>query len=436
MDEKGYTQTISTADFNETPRFLLEQPTGDVMVEGWDRPEISVSVDDKEGYFELEQSGSTVTVHNRPGRFNVVKFLEPAQEELREFGIEVDRVAARIERQVERQVRRAGRRMNMDLGLSAWRGGRDYYIRVPHDCDLNLRTSSGDIRVMGVRGNLFVQTTSGDVRVRSLAGNLIFNSASGDLYLEEFRGKLGLRTASGDIKARGLVLTELNVQSASGDLELDMARIPEAGFEVRTISGELELRMPHDARFHAEIHTVSGTIKTGYRRQQVDFRTSTKRETVLDVNGGGGAEVRLQTVSGDIYIHPRRQDESRPEVSDFGWQDTAQSRHAGHPEQGGAYTMDLSRNPEYARVAPAPAEPSPERRAAELEILQKVQSGELSPQEAVQRLSALDGGAAPAQAQTAAPAVSTAEVSEATEADEPVEAEQEESTSGEDETGA
>ena len=65
--------------------------------------------------------------------------------------------------------------------------------------------------------------------------------------------------------------------------------------------------------------------------------------------------------------------------------------------------MDLSRNPEYARVAPTPTEPSPERRAAELEILQRVQSGELTPQEAVQRLSALDGEAAAPATETPSP---------------------------------
>ena len=404
MDERGYSQTVSTAGLNETPRLVLEQPTGDVLVEGWDKPEIMVSVEDKEGYFELEENGSTVVVHNRPGRFNLVKFLEPAEAELREFGIEVDRVASRIERQVERQVRRAGRHVNVDIGLGAWRGGRDYYVKVPHDCDLNLRTSSGDIRVAGVRGNLFVQTTNGDVRLRDLAGNLIVNSASGDLQVDGFRGKLGLRTASGDIKTHSVTVSEVNASSASGDVTLDLANTPPNNFELRTVSGELRLDMPEDARFRADIHTVSGTIKTGYARGQVDYRSTHKRETLLDVNGGG-VTIRLQTVSGDIYIRPRRggDAESREE---FGWHNTSKWQPAERRQPEGASTMDLSRNPEYARVAPAPAEPSPERRAADLEILQKVQAGELTPQEAVQRLSALDGGtAAPPSTTGAVPSV-------------------------------
>jgi hypothetical protein len=199
-----------------------------------------------------------------------------------------------------------------------------------------------------------------------------------------------MRTASGDIRTRSVVVSEVNASTVSGDLSLDLAQMPESGFELRSISGELRLSMPEDARFRADVHTVSGTIKSGFRREQVDFRSTHKRETVLDVNGGG-VTVHLQSVSGDIYIHARRGDDAE-RADDFGWREKPHRQHAGHHEAPGAATMDLSRNPEYARVAPAaPAEPSPERRAAELEILQMVQAGELTPQEAVQRLAALDG---------------------------------------------
>ena len=81
-ETKGYTDTISTADFEETPRLILEQPTGDVHVEAWDRPEIEVSISDPEGLFEMQREGSKVLVHNRPGSFKLVNFLEPAREEL------------------------------------------------------------------------------------------------------------------------------------------------------------------------------------------------------------------------------------------------------------------------------------------------------------------------------------------------------------------
>ena len=98
MSDQGYTQTISTAEFLETPGLALEQPTGDVYIESWDRPEIQVSIKE-DGYFEIEQQGSRVEIENRPGRFKLVDFLEQGEdlrnigEDLRNFGIDIDRMA-------------------------------------------------------------------------------------------------------------------------------------------------------------------------------------------------------------------------------------------------------------------------------------------------------------------------------------------------------
>src|SRR3954466_15061807 len=138
MTNKGYTQTISTAEFLEIPTLVLEQPTGDVYVEGWDRQEIEVSIDD-EGIFEVEQNGSQVIIRNRPGKFKLVDFLEPAADELREYGVDLNKVSSHVERSIERSMQRGMRRMgknfNFNLDVSNWKGGRDYHIMVPQTCD-------------------------------------------------------------------------------------------------------------------------------------------------------------------------------------------------------------------------------------------------------------------------------------------------------------
>jgi DUF4097 and DUF4098 domain-containing protein YvlB len=379
-ETKGYTDTISTADFEETPRLILEQPTGDVRVEAWDRPEIQVSISDPEGLFELQREGSKVLVHNRPGSFKLVNFLEPAREELEEFGVDLGKVAARVERSVERSMRRMARKgLNLNIDVSNWRGGRDYTIKVPHECDLTLRTSSGDISVGGVAGTLLIQTTSGDMKLKGVEGNLLLTTASGDILIDGMDGKLGLRTASGDIRSRGLNLQEVSAASASGDLELEIENLPTRNFELRTVSGDINLFVPHDAQLKAEVHTISGSLNCGFPRSQVEYRATHKRETLLNLNGGG-VHAQLHTVSGDVYIRPRKNQDSR--------------------ERGGANTMDLTRAESYSSQSESDRENHgdivrPEgyvnRQQAELEILQQVERGELTPQQALDRLSRLDG---------------------------------------------
>jgi DUF4097 and DUF4098 domain-containing protein YvlB len=379
-ETKGYTRTISTAELNDTPRVSLEQPTGDVYVQGWDKQEIEVSTSDPDAYFEVEQEGSQVTIRNNPGRVKFIDFLEPVQSELRDLGVEVnmDKAASKVERSLERTLRRAGKHgfnVNIDLGNWSWRGGRDYYIKVPHNCDLSLRTSSGDLHITGVSGTLLCQTSSGDLRLKDLGGTVLANSASGDVTIVGLEGKLAVRTASGNIKTRDTNLDEVNVQTASGDVELDFVELPPRDINIVAVSGDLTIYAPYDARFTLQTRTVSGSLSCGFPREKADYKASNKRETTLDINGGGN-RIGVTSVSGDISIRPRKvpeADRPNPEMAGAGTTDLSRSQSSQDDNHG-----DISRPEGYVS-----------RQQAELDILQKVGTGELSPQEAMQALANL-----------------------------------------------
>jgi len=407
MSDQGYTQTISTAEFLETPGLALEQPTGDVYIESWDRPEIKVSIKE-DGYFEIEQQGSRVEIKNRPGRFKLVDFLEQGEdlqnlgEDLRNFGIDISKMATHVERSVGRSVERGmksvkkmGRNINVEVDVSNWRGGRDYQIMVPHNCDLTLRTSSGDMTIVGVNGTLFLQSSSGDLHARQISGNALIRTASGDIEIDELEGKFAVQTASGDITARNLGLSEVSVSTASGDLELELTRLPDGNTEIRTVSGDLNLYLPSDAAFRAEVHTLSGSVRCGFPREVVDYTASHKRQTILNVNGGGKS-MQVNTVSGDVSIRPRK---PRP----AGSQSESQGTAYGSPtvRTGGQPTMDLSRTQNQTQSAEASdtdpshgditqSEAYAARKQAELEILQQVERGDITPEDALDRLAALD----------------------------------------------
>src|SRR5438046_7979524 len=109
-----YTRTISTAEFTETPRLSLEQATGDVNIEGWDRPEIRVETSDEDEAFDIEQAGSQVVVRGKPFRFNfenLGNIMEPAIGELENLGIGLEKVAGKLQRKAARSMRHATHRM-------------------------------------------------------------------------------------------------------------------------------------------------------------------------------------------------------------------------------------------------------------------------------------------------------------------------------------
>lgn len=383
----GYTQNISTADFSQTPRLTIEQPTGDVHIQGWDQPAIEVAIAGSEGLFELEQDGSLVTVRSRPGSYKLVNFLEPVTEGLQNLGIGLERVAAKVERNVERSMRRMSKGFGPYMDPSSWAGGCDYYIKVPYDCDLNLRTSTGDLSVEQVNGTLFIQSTSGDIRMQRVGGNLVVHSASGDITINGVEGKLGARSASGDIKGDKANLAEVSVNSASGDIELGLLRVPERGCEVHTVSGDLTLSLPADARVTAEVATLSGDISCGFQRDQVAYNAQHRRGASLTINGGGPL-ARLGSTSGDVLIRARREESAPPAPA--------------QPDVPGTPTTDLSRSTpstegENARATSPEAkdrtEPEgyAERRQAALEILKAVERGELTSQQAMEHLANIEG---------------------------------------------
>jgi DUF4097 and DUF4098 domain-containing protein YvlB len=341
---------------------VLEQPVGDITIQGWDNTSIEIRTDDEEDDYDVDVSSSQVTLRNRPRKVHLGEGFESAMRGMGNFGVDVDRVARRVEKQVERGMRRF-KDFNMNIDIGRWSHSLDFNIKVPHNCDLMLRTSSGDLYVKDVNGTLFIQTTSGDVNMERISGNLLASSASGDIHVRGMEGKVGLRSASGDLGLENADLQELGVQTASGDITAFLKRIPEREFDVRTVSGDLRITVPADARLTAEMTTVSGDLRCKLPHEIIS--RSGRRSRTLIVNGGGPA-ARFHSVSGDVSVIPDRM-------------------------SGGARTEDLSRDEDDDDDEEDIMVPEGEvsREQAQLDILQAVQRGEITSQEALRRLSGL-----------------------------------------------
>ncbi|MDQ5825070.1 MAG: DUF4097 domain-containing protein [Chloroflexota bacterium] len=357
------TTTINTAEFSETPRLVLEQPVGDITIQGWDNTSLEITTDDEDDDYDVEVTGSQVTLRNRPRKVRLGEGFESAMRELGDIGgLDVERVARHVEKRVQRGMRRF-KELNINIDMGRWSHSHDFNIKVPHNCDLMLRTSTGDLYVKDVNGTLFIQTTSGDVHLERLSGNLLASSASGDIHLRGMEGKVGVRSASGDVNISSADLQELGVQTASGDITAYLKRVPDREFDVRTMSGDLRITVPADARLTAEATTVSGDLRCKLPHEIVS--RSGRRNRTLIVNGGGPA-ARFHSVSGDVSVIPDR-------VSV------------------GARTEDLSRRDDDEGSEEDIMVPEGEvsREQAQLDILQAVQNGDITSQEALRRLSAL-----------------------------------------------
>jgi len=259
-------------------------------------------------------------------------------------------------------MQRKMRHMHLDLGrgfsinVGRWSSGQDYDIKVPHDCNITLRTSTGDISIAEVNGTIFVKTTSGDIRMQKVSGVVLAQCASGDVSFDGVDGKLGAQSASGDVRVLRANLRDVSVHSASGDVALDLLSLPEGEWGIRSVSGDVDLRIPGDARLTVEVKTLSGDVHCSLPHERVRLGTARGKQIIIN---GGGPTVRMESVSGDINIRPST------------------------PTPGGQ-TEDLSRGDSEDIREP---EGYAARKQAELDILQQVERGELSPDDAMRRLS-------------------------------------------------
>jgi putative adhesin len=178
-------------------------------------------------------------------------------------------------------------------------------VRCPHGTDLELTTSSADVRGAGGFGDVTHKTASGDTALEAVAGARI-SSASGDIAIGTGEGALMLNTASGDIEVR-LAAGPLTANLVSGD-----ARVLEArdALSVNTVSGDQQIDASGGAP--VRLQSVSGDVRIDVRpglRLWIDAASvSGTVSSQLDASDAPpeGAEsvgeLRIRTVSGDIGI--------------------------------------------------------------------------------------------------------------------------------------
>ncbi|HZI18997.1 MAG TPA: DUF4097 family beta strand repeat-containing protein [Pyrinomonadaceae bacterium] len=160
-------------------------------------------------------------------------------------------------------------------------------LSVPRGASVSLTTRNGHTEVSGV-AEVRVDAFSGDVGVTRFSRSVEVNSLSGDLSVTDGTGRVRLRAVSGGIEATGLRRLGdndvLDVTSTSGDVMLrdvsytrvrgatisgnvEMSGALERGgsYDFKTISGDVIVTLPADASFKLHASVVSnGEVITDF----------------------------------------------------------------------------------------------------------------------------------------------------------------------------
>ena len=219
--------------------------------------------------------------------------------------------------------------------VSRSHGPAELTVRVPDRCKLMVRTTSGDVRIDGVHNDTDVTTTSGDValcavggivRVHTTSGGIavqtssltelaaetssgdvaiiassgegVVRTKSGDVLVTEMGGGLEAHTLSGDVETRKSRLIRWQVTTVSGDSLLESALNPEGSYQVHSVSGDVRLQVPEEQAATLEYLLMSGDLRCELPHELI---SSKQRLQSAQINGGG-VPFTIQSTSGDVRV--------------------------------------------------------------------------------------------------------------------------------------
>ena len=160
-------------------------------------------------------------------------------------------------------------------------------VAIEHASALRVRTASGDVWSRSVDGNASVSTASGDARLDTVAGSAELSTASGDISMIHITGDARIRTASGDVgvkEADGSV----TVRTASGDIGIGSVR--RHAVEIDSASGDVEIGVAAGTAAWLDVQALSGSVSSSLDPADAPGDDT---ETV---------SIHAHTLSGDVLI--------------------------------------------------------------------------------------------------------------------------------------
>ena len=208
---------------------------------------------------------------------------------------------------------------------SGWGGNKtgptDLVVMVPVRADLEIESVAADVHVEGVASSeLSISSVSGSVfaaaaprkaEVETVSGSATLTLNSEDVDVSTVSGAIVLRgrlngdidaeTVSGriEVNVNGERIRDLSATTVSGRAEVSTALAPAGEISMESVSGDLLLRLPRDVSAQVSGESFSGSLKaTGV--------TIEKRRgpgaSFSNTYGGGSGRVTLETFSGSAEV--------------------------------------------------------------------------------------------------------------------------------------
>lgn len=172
---------------------------------------------------------------------------------------------------------------------------------------LTVEESGNQLRITSV------QTHSGDYILRvpdniRLAVNQI-NWGGSNIELTGHRGEIEIAGKNGNIRLENIT-GPVNANTTSGDIEINFSDLnQERPTSISNVSGYIDITLPETTRARMLLSSISGGIYTDIDLEIAGSKTDLSRlgggNRINGSMNGGGIEVNLRAISGDIFLRSK-----------------------------------------------------------------------------------------------------------------------------------
>ena len=204
----------------------------------------------------------------------------------------------------------------------------DYVIVVPASTAVATKNISGNIIIIGVKGEVRAETISGDVDISQTPNLALAKTVSGSVKAHDIGGATtltlgtisgtviatGLKvralecgSVSGDMQLSGMQVERIEAKSVSGNIEFDAPLVKGGRYEFASHSGNVRLIVSGNAGFDLDATTFSGSIRSDLpvtlRPTSGDDRhRGMPNRSIRGSYGDGGAVLAVRSFSGSVVI--------------------------------------------------------------------------------------------------------------------------------------
>ncbi len=250
----------------------IENIAGKIEIQGWDRKEAHLTGELGNSVDELEISASEsslqIVVANRNER-NVdsteLKLMVPK-------GASIDATA-----------------VSADVNVSGLDNEK-----------LTASSVSGNVRVNSSSRRVSIESVSGDVEFTGQTARISAESVSGDVELSGVSGEVSATTVSGDMELQADLIESGKFETVSGDMMIHTKVSGNGKLSAESMSGDVTVLLPAAQSGVFKAESFSGRISTDFG--SVDQAKYGPGSRLKYVAGDGGAEVRVESFSGNIKL--------------------------------------------------------------------------------------------------------------------------------------